>query len=405
MTLIIWLAGVAAGFAAASLLALYSYGRFARNARGAPADMLPRAEAATEIDRALAPLEAAHPGESGIACLFDAHAALVRRVASVREAGRSLDLMYYIWRDDLAGRMLAREVLAAADRGVRVRLLLDDVNVQGFDPKYLALNGHPNIEVRLFNPGRSRRTALGRGVEMVLCLVRFNRRMHCKLWLADGRLAITGGRNIGNIYFDTAAPRRRIARDADLLLAGPVAHQTGNVFDGFWNSGLALPITALWRNYEAGLDRFRARIESEAQGNAARRLLRLAEGATLLPAGGLVWTRAIRLLADPPGKALGRGRDGWLPAALVPILEGAQASVQIVSPYFVPGAEGMGRLIRMARSGVQVQIVTNALTATDQTIVHGAYRRYRRPLLAAGARLFEFAPRGRGIAFGTDRSP
>jgi len=330
-----------------------------------------------------------------LAWLVAVVAAFAHRLASARAAGRSLDLMYYIWRDDVAGRMLARELLAAADRGVRVRLLLDDINVQGLDPKYLALNGHPRIEVRLFNPVRNRRTALGRGVELALGLLRFNRRMHCKLWLADGRLAITGGRNIGNVYFDALPARRRSARDAEVVLTGQIAHETGAVFDRYWNSGLALPITALWKNYETGLDRFRARIGAEATQTPARRLLEGGEDATFLPRTGLHWTRDIRLLADPPAKALGRGRDGWLPAALVPMLVGAQRSVQIVSPYFVPGSDGMGRLAMLARSGVRIEIVTNALTATDHTVVHGAYRRYRRPLLAAGARLYEFAPRGR----------
>ncbi len=399
MILLAWLAAAVLFFAAASVLALYSYGRFARMAQGAPSQMLPLADAdaaeATALDRLLAPLERAAPGATGVACIFDAGDALAHRVASARAAGRSLDLMYYIWRDDPGGRMAARELLAAADRGVRVRLLLDDINAQGFDPKYLALDAHPRIEVRLFNPIRTRRTALGRGVEMALCLVRFNRRMHCKLWLADGRLAITGGRNIGNVYFGAHAARKRATRDADVMIAGPVARETGVVFDDYWNSGLALPITALWKNKEAGLDRFRAAIEAEAQGRAWRRMMAAAEGAQPLPERGLRWTQAIRLLVDPPAKALGRGRDGWLPAALEPLLNDARDSIRIVSPYFVPGAGGMAQLTDLARRGVRVEIVTNALTATDHTIVHGAYRRYRRALLGAGARIFEFAPRGR----------
>lgn len=395
MILLAWLALAVAAFAAASVLALYSYGRFARRAQGVASQMLPLAPDATAIDRALSPAETAQPGATGVACLFEGRGALAYRLASARAAGRSLDLMYYIWRDDLAGRMLARELLLAADRGVRVRLLLDDINVQGLDPKYLALNGHPNIEVRLFNPIRARRTVLGRGVELALGLVRFNRRMHCKLWLADGRLAITGGRNVGNIYFDVQPARRRITRDAELLLAGQVAHETGAVFDGYWNSGLALPINKLWSRRDSGVERFRARIEAEAASPAARAVLDAGKDAPLLPPEGLCWTRSIRLLHDPPAKALGRGREGWLPAALVPMLEGARASIRIVSPYFVPGAEGLARLAALARGGVQVDIVTNALTATDHTIVHGAYRRYRRALLGAGARLHEFAPVGR----------
>ncbi len=397
MTLLMWLVGLAVAFAAASYLALYSYGRFARQARGAASQMLPVAEDATAYDRALAPLEAANPGASGLACAFDNATAFALRLASLRAAGRSLDLVSYIWRDDLTGQLLARELLAAADRGVRVRLLLDDVNVQGFDPKFRALNGHPGIEVRLFNPVRNRRTAVRRGIEMLLMAVRFNRRMHAKLWIVDGRLAITGGRNIGNEYFGVPSARKRRVRDADIVLVGPLAREAGRLFDGYWNSDQALPIAAFWRDYEAGLDRFRDRLEETAMRGSARRLLRATEA--LLPPtaqaplpAGLRWTTTARLLADPPDKAVGRLRDGWMPATLVPALRSATQRLRLVTPYFVPGHEGMQELRELAAEGVEVEVLTNGLAVTNHLIVHGAYRRYRRPLLAAGVRLREFAP-------------
>ncbi|MGY6411142.1 MAG: phospholipase D-like domain-containing protein [Alkalilacustris sp.] len=397
MTLLMWLLGLAVLFAVASYLALYSYGRFARQAKGAVSHMLPVAEAATAYDRALAPLEAAHPGQSGLACAFDNATAFGLRLASLRAAGRSVDLASYIWRDDLTGRLMARELLAAADRGVRVRLLLDDVNVQGFDPKFRALNGHPGIEVRLFNPVRNRRTAVRRGIEMLLMAVRFNRRMHAKLWIVDGRIAITGGRNIGNEYFGVPSARKRRVRDADIVLAGPLVREAGALFDGYWNSDQALPIAAFWRDYEAGLERFRERLEESARRGSARRLLR-DSGAVLPPAGeaplpaGLRWSASARLVADPPDKALGRGRDAWMPAVLVPTLRSARQRLRLVTPYFVPGQEGMAELRALAAEGVTVEVVTNGLAVTNHLVVHGAYRRYRRPLLAAGVRLREFAP-------------
>lgn len=391
MTWLLWLAGIAAGFAAASLAALYSYGRFARQARGAPSYLLPKPADGTAIDRAVVPLLAGRPGESGLAAVFDNRTAFALRLASLRAAGRSLDVVSYIWRDDMTGRLLARELIAAADRGVRVRLLLDDVNVQGFDPKFRALNGHPGIEVRLFNPLRNRRFAIQRGLEMLLSIVRFNRRMHAKLWIADGRIAITGGRNIGDCYFDAERPGRRNARDADLLAVGPLADAAERLFDAYWNSGLALPIAAFWRDYEAGLDRFRTRLDDNAARRQARAFLAAAEGTALLPAR-LHWTASARLVADPPEKALGRGREAWMPAALMPAMMGARQRVRLMTPYFVPGREGMAQLLALAGRGVQVEVVTNALSATNHILVHGAYRRYRRPLLGAGVRLFEFAP-------------
>jgi len=391
MTLLLWLLGVAALFAAASVLALYSYGRFARQARGEDSHMLPLAAADTALDRLIAPLAAAHPGASGLAPSFDAREAFALRLASVRAAGRSLDIASYIWRDDMTGRLLARELMAAADRGVRVRMLLDDVNVQGFDPKFRALNGHPGIEVRLFNPVRHRGHALRRGLEMLLMAVRFNRRLHAKLWVADGRLAITGGRNIGDEYFGAPTPRKRPVRDADILLAGPLAEAAGRQFDAYWNSDQALPIAAFWRDYEAGLERFRARLAENAARPAARAFLAAAEDTALLPAT-MRWTTAARLVADPPGKALARDRDGWLPGALMPAIRGARRRVRLMTPYFVPGREGMAQLLPLAGRGVRVEVLTNALSATNHILVHGAYRRYRRPLLAAGVGLYEFAP-------------
>lgn len=401
MTLLMWLVAVAVVFAAASYVALYSYGRFARQARGAEAWTLPCAPAATALDRATAPLEAAHPGASGLACVFDNRAALGLRLAGLRAAGRSLDIVSYIWRDDLSGQILAQEVLAAADRGVRVRLLLDDVNVQGFDPKFRALNGHPGVEVRLYNPLRNRRTAVRRGIEMLLMAVRFNRRMHAKVWIVDTRVAITGGRNVGDEYFGVPSVRKRPVRDADLVLVGPLVRAAGALFDTYWNSDQALPIAALWRDYDAGLERFRDRLAETAATPAARALLEGVRTTAPLP-DRLRWTPNARLVADPPDKAVGRDRDIWMPAALVPAMQGARRRLRLATPYFVPGQEGLSELKALAARGVTVEVLTNALAVTNNLPVHGAYRRYRRPLLSAGVTLREFAPAERP---GTGRAP
>lgn len=402
MNWLFWIMGAALLFGLASVLALWSYGRFARQARGTSSQAIaPGADSA--IDQLVAPLEDAHSGQSGLAAVFDNHRAFALRALSARAAGRSLDMLYYIWRDDMTGRMMSRELLRAADRGVRVRLLLDDVNVQGFDPKYLALNGHPGIEVRLFNPIRNRGGYLRRGLEMLLGIVRFNRRMHCKAWIADGRLALVGGRNIGDTYFGAVSRRgrgsgkRRNSRDLDLLLLGPAVRRSSEIFDTYWNSGLALPISALWKDHEADLTRFRAELDAELGTAAAGLYLRqtLGENPALageLAAMSLHWTASVKVLADPPEKALGQARGGWMPGELLPLLSQARFSVKLVTPYFVPGREGMAVLGGLASRGVRLQILTNALSVTDHTVVHGAYRRYRRPLLAAGVALYEFAP-------------
>jgi cardiolipin synthase C len=216
-----WIAGIAAALALASVVALWSYGRFARARAGAGSRSIPPGSDAP-LDRMLAPLEAAHPGQSGTALSIESRAAFDQRMQSAALARRSIDAMYYIWRDDLTGRLLAQALLEAAERGVRVRLLLDDVNILGRDPTYLAMNSHPRIEVRLFNPIRAREGYIRRGIELLLNLVRYHRRMHCKAWIVDGRVALIGGRNVGDEYFGAAKGRRRNVRDLDLALAGAI---------------------------------------------------------------------------------------------------------------------------------------------------------------------------------------
>ncbi len=399
MTLLAWTLGALALLALASALALWSYGRFARRARGAPSRALPPG-ADSALDRLLAPLEGAHMGLSGAALMTDPLQAFAARLASAQMARRSLDLLYYIWSDDRTGRLMARALLQAADRGVRVRLLLDDVNVLGRDPLYLALDRHPNISVRLFNPIRARDNAFRRGIDLLLNVLRYNRRMHGKIWLADGRLAITGGRNVGDVDFGAAQGRKRNNDDCDLMLAGPILRAVEKSFDAHWNDGLALPIASLWQKRRARMPTFRRRLErvtNEAETRAYLRrvapLMGAANHAGALRLEALRWSDRLEFIADPPEKALATGRAAWLPEALMPRLLGAERRLRIMTPYFVPGQEGLAALTDLARAGVRVQVVTNALAVNDHIIVHGAYRWYRRALIEAGVQLYEFAAR------------
>ncbi|MGY6536057.1 MAG: phospholipase D-like domain-containing protein [Pararhodobacter sp.] len=403
MVLLGWLLGALALLALGSTLALWSYGRFARRARGAPSRVIPPGVDGA-LDRLLAPLEAAHRQESGAALVVDPLQAFAARLALAQMARRSLDLLYYIWSDDRTGRLMARALLQAADRGVRVRLLLDDVNVLGRDPLYLALDRHPNIAVRLFNPIRARDNAFRRGIDLLFNILRYNRRMHGKIWLADGRLALVGGRNVGDVDFGAATGRKRNNDDCDLIIAGPVLRAVERSFDAHWNNGLALPIAALWQKRRTSMPTFRQRLESVSRAPATRaylaRMAHLAEdadsfsfGARALRLEALRWSDRIEFIADPPEKALDSGRAAWLPEALMPRLLDAQHRLRIMTPYFVPGQEGLQALTDMARRGVRVEIVTNALAVNDHIIVHGAYRWYRRALVEAGVVLHEFAAR------------
>lgn len=423
---VLWIGGLAALLVLGSVLALWSYGRFARRAIGLPAQALPPGTDGP-LDRLLAPREAAHPGASGAMFVFDPHEAFALRRNLSALAVRSIDVQYYIWYDDMTGRLLARALLDAADRGVRVRMLLDDVNVLGRDPLYLALDRHPGVQVRLFNPIRRRERSIRRGIELFFSLVRYNRRMHGKAWIVDGRLALTGGRNVGDVYFGAATGRKRNNDDVDMLLAGPVVRGTAEAFDAFWNAGMALPISSLWHKRRTSLSRLRARLARDRRQNGMRAYLERvtialrARGwsdATVplaLAAGGraaaarpepcplpsldaLRWSPTTTLIADPPQKVLGDGQHDWLPEELMPLLEDARKSLRIMTPYLVPGAAGLAALAGLAQRGVRVEIVTNALAVNDHVIVHGAYRWYRKSLLAAGVRLHEFAARpGRGV--------
>ncbi|GAB4258865.1 MAG: phospholipase D family protein [Pararhodobacter sp.] len=394
----LWLlGGIVAGLGAAgAAAAVWSAGRFAKLKRGPRSEALPPGTG-TALDDLLAPLEAAHPGLSAAAHVPGAQDALRLRLACAQLASRSLDLLYYIWDDDLTGRLLARAVLEAADRGARVRMLLDDVNVLNRDPVYRALDRHPRIEVRLFNPIRNRDRGFRRGLEILLTLLPYNRRMHGKLWLADGRLGITGGRNIGDAYFGALEGPRHNYLDLDTLLAGPVLRDAEALFDRFWNAGVALPIRTLWPGRKTRLSRFRSRLARYFRQPAIRaRLDALAlqeaeEAAGALALDRLHWTDRLRFLGDPPEKALGARPDGWMPEALLPVLRAARKELRIATPYFVPGTEGLAELIALQRKGVQVSIVTNGLALADNVVVHGAYRWYRARLLREGVRLFEVA--------------
>ena len=207
-------------------------------------------------------------GTTGLAMVSSNLDAFAARSLSARRAGRSLDLMYHVWHSDLTGRLLAHDVLEAANRGVRVRLLLDDINDFGRDPTYLALDDHPNIEVRMFNPSRARKGRLRRGLEMALRPFSLTRRMHNKAWIADGMLAIVGGRNIGDGYFDAAETSN--FRDLDLLIVGDAVHQTEGIFDQYWNSSVVIPIGTLSKQSGADRAALRQRLVDQVKAESSR---------------------------------------------------------------------------------------------------------------------------------------
>lgn len=388
------IAGILVVFACASMLATYAFGRLAASVQAETSLAFAHEADTTTLDRMTTRLMTDHEGEAGLTMLASNLDAFAARALAARRAERSLDLMYYIWNRDLTGRLLIDELIAAADRNVRIRLLLDDIGVGSSDAVFLALDSHPNIELRLFNPTRARRPGLRRGIEMVLRAFSVTRRMHNKAWIADGRLAIVGGRNVGDEYFDAAELSN--FRDLDLLAFGKVVSETETMFDAYWNSGLAIPITSLTKKAIVNsLPRLRDDLQQLQQSNEATPYLqRVRERVELISPtqAQLHWTQEARLVADPPEKAAGKRSENWLMQQVLPLMDGARKRVEITSPYFIPGEDGLVALTSLVKQGVVVDILTNSLAATDVAAVHGGYAPYRRPLLKGAVNLYELRP-------------
>ncbi|MEH3085418.1 MAG: phospholipase D family protein [Xylophilus ampelinus] len=354
--------------------------------------LAPAEAAATAIGQAVAQRAADHPpGSSGIHPLPDGIDAFAARMLLAAAAERTLDVQSYIWRDDTTGRLMLQALREAADRGVRVRMLLDDNGIPGLDKVLAALDAHPNIEVRLFNPFSVR---WFKPLGFVTHFSRANRRMHNKSFTADAQATIIGGRNIGDEYFDALVDGLVFA-DLDVLAFGPAARDISTDFDRYWDSASAYPIALL---VEAGppsdlapLDRIRAEVAADPPRRRYLREVKGSEFATDLRAGRLPleWA-AVQALSDDPAKGQGPvARSDLMASELQRLLRKPRHDVELVSAYFVPGADGVAAFSALARDGVRVRILTNALEATDVPAVHSGYARRRIPLLRAGVELYE----------------
>jgi putative cardiolipin synthase len=353
----------------------------------------------TALGTALAPLEAAHPGQSGFRILSSGTEALQMRIALARSATKTLDMQYYIADEDNTGKLLLGAALYAADHGVRVRMLVDDLNFKDIDDVMAGLNSHPNIEIRVFNPyGSSHRSVFERTTDLVTKIDQFTRRMHNKAMIADNQLAIVGGRNVGDEYF-SASPTLQF-RDIDVLAAGPISADVSASFDEYWNSSGAYPLRALnhqrfsQQDLDTTRDALRAHWRSDADPYNAKPI-----NATPLDVQiskeelELTWAPA-EFKADTPGKIDQPSRDYVSPPLqrLVELTHEAQQEFLVVSPYFVPHDAGVKSLAELTQRGVRVAVLTNSLAATDAVAVQAGYSPYRVPLLQQGVELYEFKP-------------
>jgi putative cardiolipin synthase len=322
------------------------------------------------------------------------HDALAARLALAAQARQSLDLQYYIFRGDASGKLIVQALLAAADRGVRVRALLDDMYTAENEAAIRALDVHPNIQIRLYNPFRYRMGGLVRGLEYLADRERLNRRMHNKLFLADNQMGITGGRNIGDEYFQL--DEALAFRDLDVLAAGQVVQALSAAFDDYWNSPLAVPAEALPDQPAGSGDDLRDALD--AFYTEVGRILVEQLGSDLLrpePGTDRSWHAGqAELVLDRPEKTSGgRAAAADLPVSkLLRASQAARRELLIASPYLVPGRWGSDLLRQLRDKGLKIRILTNSLAANDVLLVHAGYARYRLPMLQSGLELYELKP-------------
>jgi phosphatidylserine/phosphatidylglycerophosphate/cardiolipin synthase-like enzyme len=324
---------------------------------------------------------------SGIRLLTSGEEALGDLIALADHAERTLDIQYYIIQQDESARILLHHVRLAADRGVRVRVLVDDLNTAGEDRRFMHLSEHTNVEVRVFNPFPGGRHATwSRFLASANDIGRINHRMHNKLFVADNALAITGGRNIGDQYF-TRDPHNNFI-DLDVVAAGAIVPELSATFDAFWNSKFAYPIASVADPVNAEPPSPPAEKGDAANANWLE--VELQSGSV-----HLTWVPAT-VLADRPAKIASEtspDEEVTIANNIGALIRSAKQELIVISPYFVPGHDGVAMFAQLVGQGVHVRILTNSLASTDSPLVHNGYSHYRVALLKLGVELSEVRPK------------
>lgn len=357
-----------------------------------PYSELLSADVRSRLGDGIEPLVAAHPGETGLYELPRGLDAFAARVVLMREAEHSIDTQYYMWHQDVVGRFLVHELIDAANRGVRVRLLVDDMYGSDGEDTWLAMDAHPNIEVRLFAPYSRRQP------KVLQFLTRFhdvNARMHTKTLTVDNVATVVGGRNIGDEYF--GANTELEFADNDVLAVGATAREVAGVFNDYWNADYAYSVSRLsapadqsdLEELENAAAAFRSRedvvryvdaVENSSFANALRDF-------------SLQFQWGESEIVNDPWWKRDDSRPGWKDALLItgltPHILAAESEIIIVSPYFVPDSDVADALCAKAQGGIPVRVLTNSLASNDVVAVHAGYSKYRRHLLECGVELFE----------------
>jgi len=342
---------------------------------------------------------AAHAGLSGFRLLTKSNNALMSRVVLADQAQHSIDLQYYIFNNDATGRLIAQRLLKAADRGVRVRMLVDDINSGDASSMLETLSLHKNIQVRFFNPFHTRDPSfISKAAQFMLEGRRLNRRMHNKAFIVDGWVAVVGGRNIGDEYFYAGSEAN--FRDLDVVAIGPVVASAATTFDAYWNCDASYRLKALrtTKPDSDALEQERTALARDArtfaQSDYAQAVFaELPEGATADRPGDWFWGNA-ELVADDPAKVT--AKDDAPSLRIGPkvkrVLDAAESEVILISPYFIPGETGINYLAGLVKRGVETKVLTNSLASNDELAAHAGYAHYRPGLLAAGVQLYELRP-------------
>lgn len=350
--------------------------------------------AQTTLAQIIQPLQEQHPDLTGYLVLFEPLEALSARLRLIDKAEKTLDLQYYIWDNDKVGALALHALIRAADRGVRVRLLIDDNNAKSTEGIFLALAQHPNIEVKLFNPYRFRKY---RAFDMILDLKRINRRMHNKSFIADHQVALIGGRNMTNQYYNVSDNYQ--FSDVDVMLVGSAVKDISHSFDEYWNHEYAYKVQEVVKQsaHRLSYDSLKQQLDEHYKRITVQNYLDLTSNSQAIDSLmsrdiQLDWVKA-EVVKDSPDKIKSKAKKKeHLNFQLIQQLEQPEKNVDLISAYFVPEKKGAKMLTDLAEDGIKVRVLTNSFKANDVAVVHAFYGKYRQDLLEHGVQLYEFLP-------------
>jgi putative cardiolipin synthase len=330
-----------------------------------------------------------HKGKSGFVLLGSGLDAFAARTELFRKAEKSIDVQYYLVREDITGYLFYKSLREAADRGVRVRILLDDHHLAKHTARLAAFDHHPNIEVRVFNP-YSRKAP--RFVQYLFRLGKITRRMHNKSIIIDNKITIVGSRNIGNEYSEAEA--KRVYSGMEVLAVGPIAKLVSNSFDTYWNFKKTIKVANLSKPAKVAFEQTKSYYQNHAMVSRFSHTLKNSPLVPQIRTGSLAfkWANAT-LVQDAPEKIISKRkkRGNYLNSTgLEPYIKNSERDILIISPYFVPQKEGLRFFKQLRDRGINVSVLTNSYASTDVKIVNAHYNKYRKALLKMGVHLYEF---------------